>query len=812
MTTTQSTMRTYAQIVRASAERSPDTDALVFPDARLTYRELLVNAMWRARELQALGVTRGGRFGVLMPNSPEFVELLVGAGLLGATLVPINTRFKARELRHVIVDAELTALVTTDVMDEHVNFKALLYEALPGLEDAAAGARLELADAPFLQGLALVGERSAPGFVDGGALRALAATQPEPTAGPAPDDIALILYTSGTTAHPKGCMLTHRAIVLDAEGIAERFQIPPHDRWWDPLPMFHAGALMLMSGVFVAGATFMSMARFDPDAAFDLIERERATVLYPLFPTITLTLMHHPRFASLDLSGVRLITNVAPPDVQRQIQAAFEPAVLMSAYGITELCGTLVFTELDDPLEVRVNTCGVPLPGFDLRIVEAETGEPLPPGERGELVGRGPSRFEGYYNNPEQTELSIDQEGYFHTGDLCSIDEAGRISFHGRLKDMLKVGGENVAAIEIESVSRHPPLDQAGAGRRRARRPAARGPGSLRRARTRREPDRARRHRVLPGVDRVVQGAPPRALRRGVADVRNQGPEVQPPRSARRRARVATVSEAAEGAGGRDLFSLAGKTALVTGGARGVGLICAEALLAHGAAVIITTRREEAAAEAISHLSQHGPCTAIVADLSTEAGVAALVDELSRQRDSLHILVNNAGVTWGAPFEEYPASAWTKVLNLDVASAFQLVQHTVDLLEAAAQPGDPARVVNIGSVDGSAVGTFDNFAYSAAKAGIHHLTRVLARRLGGRGITVNCIAPGPIRTKMTAELLADAEPRLVAATPLGRLAESDDVAGALVYLTALGGAYVTGSIIPVDGGATITTWGAAAAQ
>jgi NAD(P)-dependent dehydrogenase (short-subunit alcohol dehydrogenase family) len=261
-----------------------------------------------------------------------------------------------------------------------------------------------------------------------------------------------------------------------------------------------------------------------------------------------------------------------------------------------------------------------------------------------------------------------------------------------------------------------------------------------------------------------------------------------------------------------DLFSLADKTAVVTGGARGVGLICAEALLDHGARVIITTRREAAAEAAVAQLSQNGrPCTAIVADLATEEGIAGLADELRRETDALHILVNNAGVTWGAPFGEYPSSAWTKVLNLDVAAGFQLVQRTMDLLEAAARPGDPARIVNIGSVDGHAVGTFDNFAYSAAKAGVHHLTRVLARRLGGRGITVNCIAPGPIRTKMTAQLLAEAEPRLLAATPLGRLAEADDIAGALVYLTAVSGAFVTGSVIPVDGGATIATWGEAAA-
>jgi acyl-CoA synthetase (AMP-forming)/AMP-acid ligase II len=459
LATPTTTLRTYADIVREAAERSPDADALVFPDVRLTYRELLENATWRARELQALGVGRGDRAGILMPNAPQIVEFLIGAALLGATLVPINTRFKARELRHVITDAELSALVTTDDIDEHVNFKTLLYEALPGLEESPDGMSLELPDAPFLRGIALVGERSSPGFVDGVTLRVRAASFPEPTDGPGPDDIALILYTSGTTAHPKGCMLSHRAIVLDAQGIAERFAIPPDDRWWDPLPMFHAGALMLMSGVFVGGATFVSMARFDPDVAFDLIERERATVLYPLFPTITLTLLHHDRFAALDLSRVRVIVNVAPADVQRQIQDAFEPAVLMSAYGITELCGTLVFTELDDPVEARVTTCGTPLPGFDLRVVDADTGAPLPAGERGELVGRGPSRFVGYYNNKEQTDMAIDAEGYFHTGDLCSIDEDGRVWFHGRLKDMLKVGGENVAAIEIESyLATHPAI------------------------------------------------------------------------------------------------------------------------------------------------------------------------------------------------------------------------------------------------------------------------------------------------------------------------------------------------------------------
>ncbi len=453
-----STVDTYAGLFREAARRRPDADALVFPDQRRTYAELLAGAEQRARELRALGIGPGHRFGVLMPNAPAIVELLIAAGMVGATIVPINTRFKPRELAYLIGNAELTALFTTDVIDEHVNFKTLLGEALPGLADAEDPADLRLEAVPHLRAIVLLSEDRAPGFLDEPALRARAENETGPALDAAePDGIALLLYTSGTTAHPKGCMLSHRALTNDAYGIAERFAIPPEDVWWNPLPMFHAGGIMLMSGCFVAGATLVSTPRFDPDETFDMIERERPTVLYPLFPTMTLTLMHHERFATVPREQVRVVVNVGPGDIQRQIQDAFAPAKLMSAYGITELCGTLVFTELDDPVEARVETCGRPLPGFEMRVVDPDTNVELPPGERGELVGRGVSRFAGYYNNPEATRAAIDAEGFFHTGDLCSIDAEGRIHYHGRIKDMLKVGGENVAAVEIESfLATHP--------------------------------------------------------------------------------------------------------------------------------------------------------------------------------------------------------------------------------------------------------------------------------------------------------------------------------------------------------------------
>ncbi len=444
----------YPDLVRVGARRCPDREALVFADDRVTYAELLDRAQRRAGELIQLGVRHGDHVGVLMPNASAIIELFIASGMVGATLVPINTRFKSRELSHVIADAELRVLFTTDAIDEHVNFAELLHESLPGLAGASDPAALDLPAAPELRAVVLFGDSDAPGLLSEARLRTAAAERRRDGTeqGAGPDDVALLLYTSGTTAHPKGCMLTHRGILLDAYGIMERFAIPEGERWWDPLPMFHAGALMLMTGCFAAGATFISMPRFDVDEAFALIASERPAVLYPLFPTITTTLMHDPRFGSLDRSAWRVVVNVGPPDMQRAIQGAYEPATLMSAYGITELCGTVVFTELDDPLEVRVQTCGRPLPGFELKVVDPESGAELGLDERGELIGRGPSRFLGYHRNPGQTRAVIDDNGYVHTGDLCSIGSNGRISFHGRIKDMLKVGGENVAAVEIESL------------------------------------------------------------------------------------------------------------------------------------------------------------------------------------------------------------------------------------------------------------------------------------------------------------------------------------------------------------------------
>jgi acyl-CoA synthetase (AMP-forming)/AMP-acid ligase II len=434
------TAQTYAEMFLGGVEVAPDRAALTFPGERRTYAELLAGARRRMSDLAQLSVEPGDRFGLLMPNSPALVEFLIAAALRGATAVPINIRFKPPELRHVIGDAELTAVVTTRTGAGPLDLEGGLAEAVPGLADTADPLALALPALPHLRAVAAWEDLDGTTVGTGGGR------------APRPDDPLLIMYTSGTTAHPKGCVFTSHALALNAAAIVRRLEIPDGDRWWDPLPLFHMGGIMLMSSLFAAAGTFITEAHFDAREAISLIDRERPDVLYPLFPTITMDLLHDPGFAALDLGGVRLIGSVAPPEVQARIQAALAGARLFSAYGITELCGCVAFNSPHDAAELRLRTCGRPMDGFEMRIVDPETGAVCRADERGELVGRAPQMFTGYYGNPEATAAVVDADGFFHTGDLCSMDAAGLIAYHGRIKDMLKVGGENVSAIEVESL------------------------------------------------------------------------------------------------------------------------------------------------------------------------------------------------------------------------------------------------------------------------------------------------------------------------------------------------------------------------
>lgn len=431
-----------------------DNDLLIFPDRRVTYREMHDRAYDRAAALVAAGLGEGAHVGILMANCIEYIEYLLAVQLIGGMAIPINARYKAPELAYVLENADIDLVVTHDAISEYANFGLLIEEALK----QKRGERLKhlvMIGKPYANFQPDEDFMKAGESVDRASIdelrRRVSVRQP-----------AIMMYTSGTTANPKGCPLNHEVLVRNGLNMnRSRFFLNAQDRFWAPLPMFHMASILPLMCCMDAGAALLSMTHVDPGEALRMMEEDRVTIAFPSFPTVTMDLINHPDFATRDLSHLRRVNNVAPPEVLRQFQASFPQAVQTGAYGLTEAGGVVAYNHPDEPLETRLHTCGQPMPGLQAKVVDPDTLEELPAGERGEILLKGYAVFDGYYKAPDKNaETFVD--GWFRTGDLCAIDAEGFIEFHGRIKDMLKVGGENVAAIEIESLlSTHPAVNMA---------------------------------------------------------------------------------------------------------------------------------------------------------------------------------------------------------------------------------------------------------------------------------------------------------------------------------------------------------------
>jgi fatty-acyl-CoA synthase/long-chain acyl-CoA synthetase len=340
----------------------------------------------------------------------------------------------------VVENADLAVLLTSDIVEEHVDYVERISESLPGLVDAADPERLSLGIAPKLRAVVVLGDGDHPGLVsrarfdtlaeeaDGAAVLAEAATGE-------PDEVALILYTSGTTAQPKGCLITHDSALAPWCLSARQLAITEDE----------------------LGGTLVSHVHFDPVSGLDALEQEGATWMYSVFPPIIMALIKDPSFPSRDVSRVRGLLNVAPIETMQLIQDAFPSAKNVGGhFGMTEASGAITCNLWDATRTQHLETHGPPIPGNEVVAADPETGVERPRGVPGELLVRGRGLMKGYYRDPDLTARTI-RDGWLHSGDLGVIDSDGMVTYLSRLKDMLKVGGENVAPAEVEShLSTHP--------------------------------------------------------------------------------------------------------------------------------------------------------------------------------------------------------------------------------------------------------------------------------------------------------------------------------------------------------------------
>lgn len=441
--------RTAPDLLDELAARQGDLEFVVDGDRRYTYAQFQSETIAHAKGLLALGLVRGDRLAVLMDNRVEWLTTYFAAMSIGVEFVGLNCWASAPELAYQLAHSRVRCLVAAETVRNR------------GLQDLLTHIRRE--DGTFVLDRVICTAPLDDTTLFANLPRLGASIDDETFAGyrkaVTPDDIACVLYTSGSTATPKGVPLPQSGMVENMWRIGERMHLTPEDTLWLAVSLFWSfGCVNALFSLMTHGGTIVLQREFDAGEALSLIERERCTVFYGT-PNMSLALWEHPDRPRRDLATLRTGITIGTPDqVQRIVDLGV--AGICNVYGLTEAYGNSAAGDANDPLETRLNNCGRPLDDVEMRIVDPETRAVLPPGETGEIIIRG-FLTPGYLDDPERTAEAFDEDGFLLTGDLGLFDADGYLVFRGRLKEMVKTGGINVAPAEVEAVlMRHPDIDE----------------------------------------------------------------------------------------------------------------------------------------------------------------------------------------------------------------------------------------------------------------------------------------------------------------------------------------------------------------
>ena len=445
------------------AARQPAHAAVLYRGETISYGELRSAAAGVARSLLALGVKRGDRVGALLSNQPEWVMMALGAAYVGAVFVPFNTWYKRTEIGWLLRHCGVSCFVFADRFLKH-DYAATMRELLPGLAQCAQG-EFASAEYPLLRQLIVLGGPLPGAFTWNEFLALGQATTHgqvyETLAAVRPKDPALILYTSGSTADPKGVLLAHGGVVSNGWDMGVRRRVLAEDRVWLGTPLFYGlGATNALPLTLTHGATLVLQGAFEAGAAIDVIERTASTVYYGT-GNISRAILDHPDYRQARIGSLQKGNAGTMTEYKRLTIVEMGMAQACAAYGLTESYGNATVSEADDPVDVRLNTSGRPLPGVRVTIVDPGSGRPLSVGEVGLILLRGHTT-PGYFNNEEENARAFRPDGAFDTGDLGSLDAEGRLVFHARLKEVIKSGGVNVSPMEVEQLLvQHPHIRDA---------------------------------------------------------------------------------------------------------------------------------------------------------------------------------------------------------------------------------------------------------------------------------------------------------------------------------------------------------------